>query len=270
MLPVQPRARQQGSSKLRGLRCGAFGHKARGKPCTKPWLPISNDWSPRECALAQRISDKKAPFHIAPGRNRLCARACKRHRTVSQQHDIENALRDFYSSSSRPVLGSHLTFLVEFCAVAGKTPVECLPPNIGPDADSVRFEQAELPSALVNFVVRFSRTGRVCNTAVYTRQVLASIRSYYAELIGWRPDLSSSGASHDRIKAVMRGCAKVGLASLPKRRPILLHHMRASRARLDLCANVLHRVVWALWASQWHGFLRNLICGKRGRVALGR
>lgn len=95
------------------------------------------------------------------------------------------------------------------------------------------------------------------NSVSYAEQVIASVRSHYATLGGRRPSLYWDGTGGVRLKRVIKGLRKMCPTKKLVRKPILQHHLRAVRGKLDLKSNQMHRVIWALWLTQWQEVLRS-------------
>lgn len=56
--------------------------------------------------------------------------------------------------------------------------------------------EAELIASFLVFVVRFPRRKQTSNTAAYAAQVLAAVRTYYADRIGRRTGIGANDKVH--------------------------------------------------------------------------
>lgn len=133
-------------------------------------------------------------------------------------------------------MSSHLAYWQEYCKIIGTYPDLCLTEDTTPQAE------AELIASFLVFVVHFPRKRKSQNTAAYTTQVLAAVRTYNADRIGRRPGIGANDKARPYVRAVIRGLRQIARAQLTKRRPLMAQHMRSVRDTFDL-QELRHRVL---------------------------
>lgn len=151
-------------------------------------------------------------------------------RAVIQQ-TLNLALQNSLAASSRVKISSHLRYWQEFCRVAQVDPNSCFYDE-GTTSAGVRLAEADLLAAFASFFVRYPRRQTPSNGAVYASQVVSSVRTMYAETIGRRPGNGDDSAQPARLRAALKGLAKMAPPKRASRLPVLQQHLRAVRSTL--------------------------------------
>lgn len=180
-----------------------------------------------------------------------------------QLEDIASrALEEAVAKGTRWIMNTHLSAWTRFCGTVGVDEETFGPIGIG--CEEVTLSQVGREVGILALFAAYI----VCyperkneevshNSVAYAEQVIGSVRSHYATKKGRRPGLYGDGTRRIRLKRVAKGLRKMCSTKRLVRKPILQHHLRAVRRKLDLIGSQTPRIIWALLLTQLQGVLRS-------------
>jgi hypothetical protein len=161
---------------------------------------------------------------------------------------------------------------LEFCRHVGvdqDTFGSILPSQTAPTPLQLADENDVL-SLFAIFVVFYPmRVGQEMNRASTAENYLGAVRVQYEPRLGRRPGAPLPGANSyaTSVRRTLRALHKRAPSERNNKLPLLQHHLRALKQRLDLENSADDRCFWHLVLTAWQGVLRlgDLIQGKRER-----
>jgi len=118
--------------------------------------------------------------------------------------------------------------------------------------------EGEILSAFAAY--SFSETTKAGRETVLKNTVdrdLNNVKEHLFSKWGRMPGHQQNGKMTMQLTMMLRGIERMQRPPEDPRLPILQQHLRAVKSKLDLKNSKAHRVLWALWLTQWQGSLRS-------------
>lgn len=159
---------------------------------------------------------------------------------------LKAALAASYTSTTKSVHNTHLSYWRDFCRIARLAPHDCFSHTISVADTAALNAETNILGAFLAFVVMHPRQGEGSNPAAYALQILSTVRSFFQDRIGRKPGIAIEGLASGNLRAVITGLRSTAPSAQPKRGPIQQFHLWALKMQLDLVHSQFHRVAWAL------------------------
>lgn len=115
---------------------------------------------------------------------------------------IKRALPGAKLSTHRIPLHLRRRRAFSFCKIAELSVENFFAVAISEHDTATKLAESDLLAAFFAFFVKFARSKSKINTAQYAFQVISTVRSYYADLIGRRPGWTAESRSSERLESI--------------------------------------------------------------------